>query len=37
MLEKRHRDITQKATGPEAYDLVRRIDGDSIHLSYVYH
>jgi hypothetical protein len=37
MLEKRDRDVTKEATGPEARCLVPRVDGDSIDLSYVYH
>ena len=37
MLEKRDRDITKEATGPEARGLVRCVNGNPIHLSYVYH
>jgi hypothetical protein len=37
MLEKRDRNIAKEATGPDARGLVRRVDGNPIHLSYVYH
>jgi hypothetical protein len=37
MLEERDCDITKEATGPDACGLVRYVDRDSIHLSYVYH
>jgi hypothetical protein len=37
MLEKRDRDITKEAAGPDARGLVRRVNGNPIHLSYVYH
>jgi hypothetical protein len=37
MLEKRDRDITKEAAGSDARGLIRRVNGNPIHLSYVYH
>jgi hypothetical protein len=37
MLEKRDRDITKEAASPEARGPGRRVNGNPIHLSYVYH
>jgi hypothetical protein len=37
MLKKRDRNITQEAASSQPCGLVRRVDGDLIHLSYIDH